>query len=492
MLTRLKVAGFKNLVDVDVRFGPFTCIAGINGVGKSNLLDAIAFLSALADRPLVEAAMSVRDEERRTGDVAALFHRYGNTHSMKMSFEAEMIVPSTGVDDLGQPAVATTTFVNYNLELGYRQEEAKRSLGPLEIVSEALTHIRVSEARKKLGFPVDGSWFKSAITGRRWTKSYISTTRDANGARVINVHQDGGSSGKPRPLLAASLPRTAISAANAAESPTAMLVKREMQSWRRLQLEPTALRSPDSLTSPTALGVDGSHLPATLYELAHHPYFSQEDENGGRVYALAANRLSELIEDCRTLKIDRDEKRELLTLLVGGKDGTMHPARALSDGTLRFLALAVLELDPDFHGVLCMEEPENGIHPARIPAILKLLQDIATDTDETIGQDNPLRQVVINTHSPAVVSQVPEGSLLIAQSKHALMESGVPFDKVSFSCLPGTWRETFETPAVPMGKLLSYLAPVEQPNNENAVRQKEPRVIDNVFVQGLLFSDLVK
>ena len=32
MLTRLKVNGFKNLVDVDVRFGPFTCVAGVNGV----------------------------------------------------------------------------------------------------------------------------------------------------------------------------------------------------------------------------------------------------------------------------------------------------------------------------------------------------------------------------------------------------------------------------------------------------------------------------
>ena len=34
MLTRLKITGFKNLVDVDVRFGPFTCIAGVNGVGE--------------------------------------------------------------------------------------------------------------------------------------------------------------------------------------------------------------------------------------------------------------------------------------------------------------------------------------------------------------------------------------------------------------------------------------------------------------------------
>ena len=43
MLTRFKVNGFKNLVAVDLRFGPFTCIAGANGVGKSNLFDAIRY-----------------------------------------------------------------------------------------------------------------------------------------------------------------------------------------------------------------------------------------------------------------------------------------------------------------------------------------------------------------------------------------------------------------------------------------------------------------
>ena len=62
MLTRFKVSGFKNLVDVGVRFGPFTCIAGPNGSGKSNLFDAIHFLSALADHSLIDAAMSVRSD----------------------------------------------------------------------------------------------------------------------------------------------------------------------------------------------------------------------------------------------------------------------------------------------------------------------------------------------------------------------------------------------------------------------------------------------
>ena len=53
MITRLKVSGFKNLVYVDIHLGPFTCIAGLNGVGKSNLFDAIRFLSSSASMTLV-------------------------------------------------------------------------------------------------------------------------------------------------------------------------------------------------------------------------------------------------------------------------------------------------------------------------------------------------------------------------------------------------------------------------------------------------------
>lgn len=110
MLTRLKVSGFKNLVDVDVRFGPFTCVAGGNGVGKSNLFDAIRFLSAIADRPLIEAALAVRDEEGRTADVRSLFHRVGDVYTNQMFFDAEMIIPEEGVDDLCQKAEASSTL----------------------------------------------------------------------------------------------------------------------------------------------------------------------------------------------------------------------------------------------------------------------------------------------------------------------------------------------------------------------------------------------
>lgn len=45
MLTRIEVHGFKNLLNLSIDFGPFTCIAGENGTGKSNVFDAIQFLS---------------------------------------------------------------------------------------------------------------------------------------------------------------------------------------------------------------------------------------------------------------------------------------------------------------------------------------------------------------------------------------------------------------------------------------------------------------
>jgi len=52
-------------------------------------------------------------------------------------------------------------------------------------------------------------------------------------------------SGKPLSRSAKNLLRTVLSVANAAERPTVLLARREMQSWRLLQLEPSALRQPD-------------------------------------------------------------------------------------------------------------------------------------------------------------------------------------------------------------------------------------------------------
>lgn len=493
MLTRLKVSGFKNLVDVDIRFGPFTCIAGANASGKSNLFDAIQFLSALADKPLLEAARSVRDERERTTDVLSLFHRGGGAQDDTMRFDAEMIIPKKGIDDLGQPAEATSTFLCYSLQLALRKGEDQGMPDSLGVIREELSYIKKGDAHKHLLFSHSASdWRESVVINKRSSASPYISTEDTLQETVIRRHQDGGSRGKAVSRQASSLPRTVLSAASAAESPTALLARREMQSWRMLQLEPSALRRPDDFTTPRRLAADGSHLAASLYHLA------RQRENGGKgngtgeaqVYAQVANRLSELIEDVRDVRVDRDEKRQLLTLKVESQDGAMHPARALSDGTLRFLALAVLELETDSPGVVCLEEPENGIHPERIPAMLTLLQDIAMDVYEPEGADNPLRQVIVNTHSPAVVGEVDDDSLVIALLREAVWD-GHRFNRASFACLPGTWRAKATPPpeVASLGTLSPFLNPHARLATETAAsnaRTGSRRVVERDDLQQLM------
>ena len=499
MLTRLQISGFKNLVDVDVRFGPFTCIAGANGVGKSNLFDAILFLSSLTERTLAEAALCIRDESQKTGDVQSIFHRIGTEKDGEMRLEAEMILPKHALDDLGQHVEASITLVRYVIRLGMRKSDSPQAdAGPLEVLEETLVPMRLRDASEHILFPASKEWRESVLEGRR-TSEFISTGRQGD-QLIVRMHQDGRS-GRLLTRPAAALPRTMLSTVQTGEYPTALLVRREMQSWRLLQLESSALRRPDEFRATPRMGTNGSHMAATLYQLARKVPENCGQANGksegtriAAAYAQVANRLATLLEDVREIIVDRDDTRELFTLLVRTRDGTLHPARDLSDGTLRFLALTVMEFDRQSGGVLCLEEPENGIHPRRIPVMLQLLQDMATDIDEPCDEGNSLRQVIVNTHSPAVFQQVPDDSVLLAELVEdvhkrtvAGQEKIVRFTKLQFSCLEGTWRsKRIKSHRVTgKGNLLAYLNPSAS-ERQNQTHRK--RVMDREDVQQLLIT----
>ncbi len=456
MLTRLKVAGFKNLASVDVRFGPFTCIMGENGVGKSNLFDAIAFLGALADKPLTEAATAVRGSEGRLGDVRSLFQSAGGNRASEMSFVAEMIIPKHGEDDLGSSAEASMTFLRYELNLRRRDEAS--SLGPLEVTLEKMEHINKTGAAHELGFPHGPAWRDSVIDGRR-TVPYIETVSEDRGAVIMTrADSEGGrSGGGPRRLLAANMPRTVLSTANnAAEHRTLVLARREMMGWTQFQLEPSALRAPDPFNAPRRIASNGAHMPASLYALA------QDAKRRGRapedVYQSVANRLAELFEHVRGLRVDVDEKRELFSIVMTDLQHSEHPASSLSDGTLRFLALAILEASSHGPSLLCLEEPENGIHPERIEPMIQLLQDLAVDVEEPAGPDNPMRQVIVNTHSPVVVNCVPADTLVIAEARERTRD-GRRERPLTLGGAPGAWRSGDASAQPSMVPLLAYLAP---------------------------------
>ena len=163
MLTRLQIRGFKNLAHVDIRFGPLTCITGPNGAGKSNLFEAIAFLAALAERPLAQAALAAcRGAEHGEG-LENLFRRTGQQVEPEMRLQAEMIIPAQGEDDLGQTTRASMTLLRYSLALGRRTPCDDLPGGGLEIRHEELVHLNRKTAARTLGFRHRKAWRDSVM-----------------------------------------------------------------------------------------------------------------------------------------------------------------------------------------------------------------------------------------------------------------------------------------------------------------------------------------
>jgi predicted ATPase len=73
------------------------------------------------------------------------------------------------------------------------------------------------------------------------------------------------------------------------------------------------------------------------------------------------------------------------------------PATRLSDGTLRFLCLLVILCHPAPPPLICIEEPELGLHPDILPSIAKLLLEASKRT-----------QLIITTHSDIIVDELTE------------------------------------------------------------------------------------
>lgn len=463
MLTRLEVDGFKNLTDTTIDFGPFTCIAGQNGTGKSNVFDAIQFLSLLADTSMMEAAQRVRGVHgERSGDPRDLFYDgyAGTRHFMDIS--AEMIVPAEVEDDFGRTVAPTMSFLRYELQLGFQAPTELDKVGRLVLLYERLEHINQSDAQQHLRFRNSIDFRKSVIFGRRAGQAFISTSRDG-GEAIVQLHQDGGSRGKPRPSPASRARSTLLSTVTQSDDPTVLAARREMQSWRRIALEPSALRASDQYVDPKIMETNGAHMAGALYRIA-----VAEGGHADRdvVYSRVGDRLSDL-SGLRVvnLKVDEDDVRERLTIQMEELDSVTLPARSLSEGTLRFLALCVLLEDPTVQGLLCMEEPENGIHPANLESMVSLVQDLAVDATRAVGPDNPFRQVIINTHSPFLVRLVSPDDLLFATNFRAKRLDNRNWSTLVLRPLTGSWRARQRNSEVPINRLdiLPYLSGPSNP-----------------------------
>lgn len=450
MLTRLEVNGFKNLLDFKIDFSAFTCIAGLNGVGKSNIFDAIKFISLLAENDLYKSAMNVR-EAGAGGEPKDIFYTDGNNYLKKMTIAVEMIVAPKVEDDFSRPAEVTSTLLRYEIEIGYFSDETYGS--KLKLLKENLNYITKSEVLNHIKFNCSAKNFRNnAIKNSRKGNEYISTSKAEDDIVEIHIHQDGGSRGRHQKIPAWTTPRTVVANTNSIEHPTILAAKREMASWKFLSLEPSFMRCSNSLYDPNIISSSGGYLASTLYKL---------EKNDSNVIYSIIRKVNELTK-VENLKVDVDKARELLTIYMKDRSGAYIPARGLSDGTLRFLSLCIMSEDPDYYGLLCFEEPENGIHPAKLKPMLELLYDLVVDVNFEPNDDNPMRQMIVATHSPTMVQLQDPENLIFADIVKIKGPFGNPVSTIKCKPLNNTWRsKTQEYGTVNKGSIISYLAAPE-------------------------------
>lgn len=433
MLTRIEVDGFKNLIAFSADFGAFTCIAGPNAVGKSNLFDAIEFVSALAEYPLAQAASHVRALPGAQSSSRALFWSDGEGSAERIRIAVEMIAGGLVSDELGRGNHYPNALMRYEVELRYE--------GGLRLVNERLAFVGGRGASGGTMFPAHPSFV--AILG---------LPDDEEEERVVfdlaaGVMPKGAPAAEPR-----AMSTTLLSHYRTLEHAEVLVPGETIRSWRRLTLEADLLRMPYRLESQGHERPSALELPHAWQRLCAPWGLGEGRISTEEQTAISAEVVSRLapIASLREIWLDEDEERGRLTLRARLRSGEEVSARELSDGTLRYLALILLGMMP---GTLrCIEEPENGIHPRRFSELAQLLRGLAADLDRDVTQELaeldrydeiPLRQVIVNTHSSALVREVYEhspGDLLMATTALSSGPEGRDARALRLHPLRGTWR----------------------------------------------------
>lgn len=400
MITRIEIDGFKSFHQFTVDLKPFQVFLGPNGAGKSNLFDAIMLLAHLTGEGTIYDAF-----RQSRGEPAELFTVLPNGERLtQMHFAVEMLIAKQISDNLGSSEGVSSNRLRYEIDLERRKENGFERLF---VVSERLNAITgENDTWVKHHMPKLSTQKKWIIRGRR--APYISTETDKDsGQTSIFRHQDGRSGAKQGTPVG-RLERSVLSLVTSAEYPTLYAARQEMLNWRFFQLDPAALRNPSGVYSPTELVPDGSNLAAVLYRLSRQDEFALTD---------VSRDMANLVSGVLNIEVKAIPEREIFIVEVEMQDGQRFSSRVLSDGTLRLLTLVTLKNDSQYRGVLCLEEPENGVHPFRLRQMIETLEALSTNFENDAQADELPRQVLVNTHSPALISLVPNGALFFVDMR---------------------------------------------------------------------------
>jgi hypothetical protein len=404
VITRIEAYKYRCFEKLNVRVEPYNVIAGANGSGKTTLLDLPGLFGEMLTRrsckdAFLESARAGISPRARV--LREIVYRERGDH-FTLALEARI---PTEVQRLLVDALPPGRQENSDLWPSHLRYEVA-----FQIFSDAELHIA---SEYLLSFPEkhrlpDGDGLIGERVGRR--------SEPARSMHVI-VRRDAGESAEFRPEItgdspsARSKPRTRAKPMAFSILPTQLAlanVPGDMRqfpcaAWfRSLLSDRTVFYEPNGkqLRQPSPPGLskrplpDASNLPWLALDLK-----TKDPERFADWLLLVQAALSQ-VEAIDAFEHEGDHRAYLTLTYRGGHRVT---SAGLSDGTLRILAFTILpflSLEP---GILVAEEPENGLHPRAIEAVLQALEALY-DT-----------QVWVSTHSPLVLARAKLDHVLCAR-----------------------------------------------------------------------------
>jgi predicted ATPase len=149
---------------------------------------------------------------------------------------------------------------------------------------------------------------------------------------------------------------------------------------------------------PQPVGLDSTHLEEDTRNLAQ-VLKAIRDRGEQATFNQLVDLLRKFYEPAKDVDVELVGTHLRIMIKEEGLS-SRTPATRLSDGTLRWLALLTILLNPTPAPVTCIEEPELGLHPDILPTLADLLRDASTRT-----------QLILTTHSRTLVecfSDAPE------------------------------------------------------------------------------------